>query len=81
MSEENKTENTQCNRDLAVVIHWVDITEKMPESGFCVLIHSKSGGVAEGSWIGSKGHFEQWRWNAIVNDVTHWAELPSPPCV
>ena len=63
------------------VIHWVAITEKMPESGQCVLIYSKNGGVAEGAWIGAKGHFEQWRWNSIKDDVTHWAELPEPPCV
>lgn len=63
------------------VINWVAITEKMPESGFCILLYSKSGGVAEGSWIGEKGHFEQWRWNSIKDDVTHWAELPEPPCV
>ena len=63
------------------VINWVAITEKMPESGFCILLYSKSGGVAEGAWIGAKGHFEQWRWNSIKDDVTHWAELPEPPCV
>ena len=63
------------------VIHWVAISEKMPESGFCILLYSKSGGVAEGAWIGAKGHFEQWRWNSIKDDVTHWAELPEPPCV
>ena len=62
------------------VIHWVAITEKMPESGFCILLYSKSGGVAEGAWNESKQYFEQWKWNAIINDVTHWAELPEPPC-
>lgn len=67
--------------NIPAVIHWVAISEKMPESGFCILLYSKSGGVAEGAWIGAKGHFEQWRWNSIVDDVTHWAELPESPCV
>ena len=63
------------------VIHWVAITEKMPESGQCVLLYSKDGGVAEGAYLSAKGHFEQWRWNCIQKSVTHWAELPEPPCV
>lgn len=62
-------------------IHWVAITEKMPESGQCVLLYSKDGGVAEGAYLSAKGHFEQWRWNCIQKSVTHWAELPEPPCV
>lgn len=63
------------------VIHWVAIAEKMPESGQCVLLYSKDGGVAEGAYLSAKGHFEQWRWNCIQKSVTHWAELPEPPCV
>ena len=64
-----------------LVINWVAITEKMPESGQCVLIYSKDGGVAEGAWIRDKGYFEQWRWNCVQKGVTHWAELPMPPCL
>lgn len=55
---------------------WISIKDKMPESGDCVLIYSPSSGVAEGAWIGAKNHFEQWRWNAIITDVTHWRKLP-----
>ena len=51
---------------------WIDIKDRMPESGQCVLIYSHSGGVAEGAWLSSKNHFEQWRWSAVLNDVTHW---------
>jgi hypothetical protein len=63
------------------VISWVAIEDKMPESGQCVLIYSKNGGVAEGAWLSAKGYFEQWRWNCVQKGVTHWAELPEPPCV
>ena len=55
---------------------WIDIKDRMPESGQCVLIYSHSGGVAEGAWLSSKNHFEQWRWSAVLNDVTHWMPLP-----
>lgn len=64
-----------------VVIHWVAIADKMPESGKCILINSNLGGVAEGAWNGNKQYFEQWRWSSIIYDVTHWAELPDPPCL
>lgn len=80
-NKSKKINNLHDNRVLSCAIHWVDITEKMPESGFCVLLYSKSGGVAEGAWINDKGHFVQWRWSSIINDVTHWAELPEPPYV
>ena len=63
------------------VISWVAVEKKMPESGERVLLYSPKSGVGEGAWISAKGHFEQWRWNSIKNDVTHWAELPKPPCV
>jgi hypothetical protein len=69
------------NCSIPAVIHWVAITEKMPESGQCVLLYSPKSGVGEGAWISAKGHFEQWRWNAILTNVSHWAELPQPPCV
>ena len=57
----------------------IDVKEKMPYSGKCVLIHSKDGGVAEGAYLSTKGHFEQWRWSSIQKNVTHWMELPKPP--
>ena len=80
MNKDEKTDNQQGNGVLPCVIHWVAITEKMPESGQCVLLYSKDGGVAEGAYLSTKGHFEQWRWNCIQKSVTHWAELPEPPC-
>jgi hypothetical protein len=66
-------------KDLESKIKWVSITDEMPESGYCVLLYSTSGGVAEGAWNSNKGQFEQWRWNTILKDVTYWARLPEPP--
>ena len=59
---------------------WVSVKDKLPESGKCVMIYSENGGVAEGSYSGSKGRFEQWRWNTGLLIVTHWMPLPEPPC-
>ena len=63
------------------VISWVAVEEKMPESGQCVLLYSPKSGVGEGAWISAKGHFEQWRWNAILTNVSHWMPMPEPPCL
>ena len=58
---------------------WIPIKVEYPKSGECVLLYSKNGGVAEGAYISAKKHFEQWRWNGIVDDVTHWRSLPEKP--
>ena len=63
------------------VISWVAVEEKMPESGQCVLLYSPKSGVGEGAWISAKGHFEQWRWNSILTNVSHWMPMPEPPCL
>lgn len=72
---------TILNECYVPVINWVAVEEKMPESGQCVLLYSKDGGVAEGAYLSSKGHFEQWRWNAILTNVSHWMPIPEPPCL
>jgi len=66
--------------DLSNVMQWVATDKEMPPSGQCVLLYSVKSGVAEGAWISAKGHFEQWRWNAIMTNVTHWMPMPEPPC-
>jgi hypothetical protein len=58
---------------------WIKISDKMPNSGDCVLLYSKAGGVSEGAYIGLKKHFEQWRWDCVLQNVTHWMPLPEPP--
>ncbi len=75
----NETEQEQLR--VGAVISWVAVEEKMPESGQCVLLYSPKSGVGEGAWISAKGHFEQWRWNAILTNVSHWMPMPEPPCL
>ena len=81
MSTEDKNTDKIGNDTIHSVTKWVAIDNKMPKSGQCVMIYSKNGGVAEGAYIGSKGYFKQWRWNAIKKDVTHWKPLCEPPCL
>jgi hypothetical protein len=78
-TEKSKQENKSNELYTLLTNGWIDVKEKMPDSGQCVLIYSKDGGVAEGAYLSAKGHFEQWRWNAIQKDVTHWMRLPKPP--
>ena len=75
----NNNENSALNKP--AVISWVAVEKKMPESGECVLLYSPKSGVGEGAWISAKGHFEQWRWNAILTNVSHWMPMPEPPCL
>ena len=80
MSTENNDQEIKSNELYTLLTAgWIDVKEKMPDSGQCVLIYSKDGGVAEGAYLSAKRHFEQWRWNAIQKDVTHWMGLPKPP--
>lgn len=60
-------------------MEWISVKERLPQSGQCVILYSVKSGVAEGAWLESKGHYEQWRWNAIMTNVTHWMPLPEPP--
>ena len=80
MSTEKSKQEEKSNELYTLLTNvWIDVKEKMPYNGQCVLIHSKDGGVAEGAYLSTKGYFEQWRWNSIQKNVTHWMELPKPP--
>lgn len=60
---------------------WISCEERLPESGQCVLIYSEDGGVAEGCYVASENHYDQFRWSCTYhqNDVSHWQPLPQPP--
>lgn len=58
--------------------NWIPVSERLPETGTCILIHSELGGVAEGEYDGS--NFIQYRWSVRnKTDVTHWQPLPPAP--
>jgi hypothetical protein len=59
---------------------WIPVTERLPESGKCVLVCSKDGMVAEGSYKAYEKKWTQFRWNVTdLQNVTHWMPLPTPP--
>ena len=83
MSTEKSNQESKSNKLYTLLTTgWIDVEKSLPESGKCVLIYSKNGGVAEGCFKNPGYFWEQWRWNATLTDeVTHWMELPkSPTC-
>lgn len=56
---------------------WISVKERLPQSGKCVLVYSKSGGVAEGSYSAYDKKWVQFRWSVKDLEVTHWMPLPS----
>ena len=59
---------------------WIPVTERLPDSGKCVLVCSKDGMVAEGSYKAYEKKWTQFRWNVTdLQNVTHWMPLPEPP--
>ena len=57
---------------------WIPVTERLPDSGKCVLICTEYG-TAEGSYSAYNKSWIQFRWNAKDLKVTHWMPLPEPP--
>lgn len=60
-------------------MNWIKVTDRLPDSGECVLLYSPKFSVCEGAWLSEVGYFEQWRWNSMLTNVTHWMPLPEPP--
>mgnify|MGYP003289466384 CR=1 FL=1 len=62
------------------VSEWISVDDRLPDSGKCVLVYSKDGGVAEGVYNTSFGMWTQFRWNVTrLQSVTHWMPLPDAP--
>lgn len=58
---------------------WIPVTERLPDSGKCVLIYSEDGMVAEGNYTAYDKKWYQFRWSVKGQEVTHWMPLPEPP--
>ncbi len=55
---------------------WVDATEELPDADITVLVAGDFDGQV---WL---GYFDGEDWQSVEGgkiDVTHWAEVPSPP--
>ena len=56
---------------------WVSVEERLPEQKHNVLAYSPKSGVAEADY--ADGVWMQYRWSAVMDGVTHWMPLPTPP--
>lgn len=57
---------------------WISVKDRLPENSRSVLIYTKDGGIAEGSYS-SEGGWVQFRWNVKNPKVIYWMPLPEPP--
>ena len=71
---------------LGVVMHWVAVSERLPEIGKHVLVLRTSPNVVVTGYIHKYGH---WIWSNLngsthkadhIYKITHWMPLPEPPC-
>lgn len=56
---------------------WVSVEERLPPKKQNVLAYSPRSGIAEADY--ADGVWMQYRWSAVMDDVTHWMPLPEPP--
>ena len=64
---------------LSGVINWVAVSERLPTEQTDVITYSKEFEVRNGRCM-QKGSWFVNGYSRLVN-VTHWAELPKPPCL
>lgn len=71
---------------LGAVMHWVAVSERLPEINQHVLVLRSSPNVVTTGYIHKYGH---WIWSNLngsthkadhIYKVTHWMPLPEPPC-
>ncbi len=70
-------------------MNWIPIKEKLPEHGQCVLISNGTFVTAASTdrvsspdgvwWNGCQFDGYEWKWDFKPTDITHWAEMPTPP--
>ncbi len=66
-------------KKLCGFINWVDVKDKLPSHQTDVITYSKEFEIRNGRCL-KKGSWFVNGYNNVVN-VTHWAELPKPPCL
>ena len=86
----NEEKGNDVNHVLAPVIAgWISVNEKLPDEGECVLVYGTApfehkfqiGGSFYELMCFYKGEFVNVPDNKYSKNVTHWMELPTPPCV
>jgi hypothetical protein len=86
MKDENLNTEKTANSDLGAVMHWVAVSERLPEINQHVLVVRTSPNIVTTGYIHKYGH---WIWSNLngsthksdhIYKVTHWMPLPEPPC-
>lgn len=71
---------------LGAVMHWVAVSDRLPEINQHVLVLRNNPNIVTTGYIHKYGH---WIWSNLngsthkadhIYKVTHWMPLPEPPC-
>ena len=86
METTNQNSNPNALSDKDNVMHWVAVSEQLPETKQHVLVLRTNPNVVTTGYIHEYGH---WIWSNLngsthkadnIYKVTHWMPLPDPPC-
>lgn len=76
---QNKVDKLKKQLRLHGVINWVAVKDKLPSHQTDVITYSKEFEIRNGRCM-QKGTWFVNGYSQLV-EVTHWAELPKPPCL
>jgi len=62
--------------NIAAVMHWVAVSENKPEVGQWLLVYAPSGRHI--AWYNGFQFEDRADYN--IEGVTHWMQIPEPPC-
>jgi len=84
--EETSKNNENAQLGIGAVMHWVAVSERLPEINCNVLAYKSSGLITQMSFHASfdsgKRQFHWWGFGTWLNQhsqVTHWMPMPEPP--
>jgi len=87
MNEAENIYKPQGNGVLPCVMHWVSVTDRLPETNCDVLAYKQNGLITQMSYHApfdsGKRIFQWWgfgSWLDQHSQVTHWMPMPKPPC-
>jgi len=53
--------------------------ETAPKDGTHVLLRSRKNHLADGCWITANSQCGGWAWAYLLQEPTHWMQMPEPP--
>ena len=85
-TDKTSLENENQPSCLGAVMHWVAVSDRLPETNQHVLVLRTNPDIVTTGYIHKYGH---WIWSNLngsthkadhIYKVTHWIPLPEPPC-